>query len=157
MALDSVPPYPSDLGSSRAARTQQRIRYAASSAHRFLLAPRREICASFLCSVKNKNSKSAGKRSAPGPRTRTLRTTTGTSGGSTARRSSPTPTSQGSFFHSTAPLAYGLFPPKGQNKSLLFQLCVARMVSLVHQIWSVFVGPVAGSTRGWLPQLVFRI
>jgi hypothetical protein len=48
-------------------------------------------------------------------------------------------------------------PPKGQNKSLLFQLCVARMVSLVHQIWSVFVGPVAGSTRGWLPQLVFRI
>nr|ACG28524.1 WRKY46 - superfamily of TFs having WRKY and zinc finger domains [Zea mays] len=26
MALDSVPPYPSDLGSSRAARTQQRIR-----------------------------------------------------------------------------------------------------------------------------------
>ncbi|CAM0874460.1 unnamed protein product [Alopecurus aequalis] len=28
MALDSVPSYPSDLGSSRATRTQQRIRYA---------------------------------------------------------------------------------------------------------------------------------
>jgi hypothetical protein len=121
MALDSVPPYPCDLGSSSraaaTARTQQRIRYAASSVDSSL-PHRREFQSASRCllflnfCLFCKKTKSAGKMSAPGPRTLTRRTTTDTSGGSTARRSSPTPTSPGSSRSFIAPLAYNLLFPQ---------------------------------------------
>ena len=77
-----------------AAKDQVR-RSAASSSF-----PCCEICTNFSFMVPFLQflfcKKASGKMSAPGPRTLTLRMMTGTSGGSTARRSSPTPTSQGS-------------------------------------------------------------
>jgi hypothetical protein len=100
MALDSVPTYLSNLGSAhRAARTQQqRIRYAEVQLPQFAPALKfARISVSsrlffIFCSVK----KPPGKMSAPGPQTLMRRMTMATSGGSTVRRSSPIPTSQGS-------------------------------------------------------------
>jgi hypothetical protein len=57
----------------------------------------REICTNFSFMVPFLQFLFCKKKTqVPGPRTLTLRMMTGTSGGSTARRSSQTPTSQGS-------------------------------------------------------------
>ena len=113
--------------------------------------------------------------SAPGPRTLTLRMTTGTCGGSTARRSSPTPTSQGSyivprsclhpFCHAFCSLNKRIFffsqsmhaSPLCARTSLTGYSCCKLSIQLLLDLGWICVGPVTVWTESdYLKYLEFR-
>ena len=111
--------------------------------------------------------------STPGPRTLTLRMTTGTSGGSTARRSSPTPTSQGSYIVPFAfiPFAMHFVPwisafffsqsmhasPLCARTSLTGYSCCKLSIQLLLDLGWICVGPVTVWTESdYLKYLEFR-